>query len=81
VPLLILAVDGVRNTHHINENMLATGIYAFSVDIMISDITSDFLCSLAAFGVVTSSGITLVVGVTIDKNDVVLKTIFADILP
>jgi CO dehydrogenase/acetyl-CoA synthase alpha subunit len=75
VPLLILAVDGVRNDHHINENMLATGICTFCVDA--TNFQHDFRSfgSLAAFGVAISSGITLVVGVTaMTGNDrVVLK--------
>jgi hypothetical protein len=45
VPLLILGVDGIRPHQHINESMIWT----------------DFLAMLAAFGCVTSSGITLVI--------------------
>lgn len=45
VPLVILAIDGVRPHHHINDTMFGT----------------EFLAITAGFGVVVSSGITLVI--------------------
>lgn len=45
VPLFILAVDGLQPHHHINDVMFGT----------------EFLCITAGFGVVVSSGITLVI--------------------
>jgi len=45
IPVCILAIDGIRPQHHVNESMFG----------------SEFLSMLAAFGVVLSSGLTLVV--------------------
>ncbi|EIM80847.1 uncharacterized protein STEHIDRAFT_30172, partial [Stereum hirsutum FP-91666 SS1] len=44
-PLLILAVDGIRPHQHVNESLIGT----------------DFLAMTSAFGVVVSSGLTLVI--------------------
>jgi len=45
IPLIILSIDGIRPHHHINESFFA----------------SEFLTMLAGFGVVVSSGMTLVI--------------------
>ncbi|KAI0253703.1 hypothetical protein BJV78DRAFT_1360034 [Lactifluus subvellereus] len=45
IPVCILAIDGIRPQHHVNESMFG----------------SEFLLMLAGFGVVLSSGLTLVV--------------------
>jgi len=45
IPLIILSIDGIRPHHHINESFFA----------------SEFLTMLAGFGVIVSSGMTLVI--------------------
>ena len=59
--------------HHINENMFATGNYPSFANSMISHTISDFLASVAAFGVAISSGITLVVSVASIDHQFALK--------